>query len=373
MGIQVCVKFSLAIPALLLGWSAAHAVPLEQWTNRAMELVARFEGSDFGAITTDVDCQGLSLGKRQHTIKANSVKNIFDEVISLVGRPGMDKIVGETLGDKAAEFTLLVDESLKSQEGRLARVRAWQEVKRGDRWTDLTEGECATGSKRSVMPSAVRLKDPFGERIAAFLKDPTVVQAQRNLISRSGTVALERATCWARAARRDSQPSFQEYLFFFDYLIQNGDSFTERNALQTVVQAMQFGKEGIKAKDDPSVRQKMIQLKEWLEAGFKNMRNAGRGRDHADYARDNAARWAARFDEGAVTKDQVRLAYMALMRAMLGNNQWAYAAMNRRGTIAFGGGLVNGQDYTAQHMRELVDGAGEIDESTASSIRCPRP
>jgi hypothetical protein len=103
------------------------------------------------------------------------------------------------------------------------------------------------------------------------------------------------------------------------------------------------------------------------------MRNAGRGRDHADYARDNAARWVARFDEGVVTKDQVRLAYVGLMRAMLGNSQWAYAAMNRRGTIAFGGGLVNGQDYTSQQIREVVDGAGAIDEPTVSSIQCPRP
>jgi hypothetical protein len=38
MGIQVCVKLSVAAAALLLGWSAAHAVPLEQWANRAMDL-----------------------------------------------------------------------------------------------------------------------------------------------------------------------------------------------------------------------------------------------------------------------------------------------------------------------------------------------
>ena len=249
-------------------------------------------------------------------------------------------------------------------------MRSWQEIKRGDRWADLTESECATGSKRTVAPSAVRLKIPFGERISAFLQHPTVVQAQRNLISRSGTVALERATCWARAVRKTSQPTFQEYLFFFDYLIQNGDSFTERSALQSVVLTMQFGKDSLNAKDDPSVRQKMIQLKEWLEAGFKNMRNAGRGREHSDYARDNATRWMARFDEGLVTKDQVRLAYVGLMRAMLGNSQWAYAAMNRRGTIVFGDGIVNGQDFTAQRMRELTDDAGEIDQSSIETVQC---
>jgi hypothetical protein len=114
----------------------------------------------------------------------------------------------------------------------------------------------------------------------------------------------------------------------------------------------------------------MIQLKEWLEAGFKNMRNAGAARDHADYAKENAARWMARFNEGDITKDQVRLAYVGLMRAMLGNNQWAYAAMNRRGTIVFGNGIVNGQDYTAQRMRELMDDAGELERSAVTAVQC---
>ena len=60
------------------------------------------------------------------------------------------------------------------------------------------------------------------------------------------------------------------------------------------------------------------------------------------------------------------------MRAMLGNNQWAYAAMNRRGTIAFSNGVVNGQDYSAQSMRELMDGAGEIDQSAVGTVQCRR-
>jgi len=290
----------------------------------------------------------------------------------LVGRSELERIVGETMGDKAGDFILLIDESIAGQDARLARVRSWQEVKQGNRWIDLSEGECATGSKRSIAPAGLRLKDPFRERIVTFLQHPTVVRAQRNLISRSGKVALERAACWARTARNASQPTFQEYLFFFDYLIQNGDSFTERNTLQSAVLTIQFGKDTLSAKDDPAVRQKMVQIKEWLEAGFKNMRNAGGGRDHSDYAKENAAKWMARFDEGAVTKDQVRLAYIGLLRAMLGNNQWAYTAMNRRGTVAFGTGIVNGQNYDAQRLRELVNDAGAIDESALGSVQCQR-
>ena len=73
------------------GWSAAHAVPLEQWTNRAMDFVAKFEGSDFGAITTDIDCQGLSLGKRQHTIKGNSSRTCSKRSSAWSGARGFIK------------------------------------------------------------------------------------------------------------------------------------------------------------------------------------------------------------------------------------------------------------------------------------------
>ena len=103
-------RLAVALAACVLTWSSAKAVSIDQWTDRAMDFVAKFEGSDFGAITTDTDCQGLSLGKRQHTIKGNSVKNVFDEIISLIGRPGLEKIVSETMGDKAGDFILLIDE-----------------------------------------------------------------------------------------------------------------------------------------------------------------------------------------------------------------------------------------------------------------------
>ena len=163
MGIQVCVKLSVAIAALLLGWSAAHAVPLEQWTNRAMDFVAKFEGSDFGAITADVDCQGLSLGKKAaHDQGQFSQEHLRRSHQPSSGGQGLDKIIGETFGDKAAEFSLLVDESLKSQEGPDGPgARAGKRSSKATGGSDLTEGECATGSKRSVSPSSATLEGPL--------------------------------------------------------------------------------------------------------------------------------------------------------------------------------------------------------------------
>ena len=60
----------------------------------------------------------------------------------------------------------------------MTMVRSWQEIKQGSRWVDHTEGECATGAKRSIPPTSLRLKAPYGERIAAFLQHATVTQAQ---------------------------------------------------------------------------------------------------------------------------------------------------------------------------------------------------
>ena len=202
--------------------------------------------------------------------------------------------------------------------------------------------------------------------IAAFLQAEPVQAAQEQLIARRGRLALQRSTCWARAMQRE-RPTFQEFLFFFDYLIQNGDSFTKDGSLQNVAARMQVSSDAKLGKDGQA-HLKMIQLKEWLEADFKHMRR--HTRDHGDYAKQNAIIWSRRFTEGKVTGDQIKLAYVGLLRAMLGNNEWAYAAMNRRGTIAFGTGIVNGQHLDEMEMQKVLD-AGEIDRRTLTGTICP--
>ena len=55
---------------------------------------------------------------------------------------------------------------------------------------------------------------------------------------------------------------------------------------------------------------------------------------------------------------------------MLGNNEWAYAAMNRRGTIAFGTGIVNGRHLDEMEMQKVLD-AGAIDRPALTETVCP--
>ena len=54
---------------------------------------------------------------------------------------------------------------------------------------------------------------------------------------------------------------------------------------------------------------------------------------------------------------------------MLGNNEWAYAAMNRRGTIAFGAGIVNGRHLDEMEIRKVLD-AGDIDQRALTETVC---
>ena len=80
-------------------------------------------------------------------------------------------------------------------------------------------------------------KSGYREMIAALMRSEPVQAAQEKLIARRGRLALLRSTCWARAMQRE-RPTFREFLFFFDYLVQNGDSFTKDGSLQNVAARM---------------------------------------------------------------------------------------------------------------------------------------
>ena len=354
--------------------AGAQAATLAQWQERATGFVARYEGSAFDAVTLDMDCQGLSLGKEQYALAVNSTAELFAEIDRLAKEEdadmGLAAIVDETAGDKAAELKALIAESFAGDANRVVRARSWQQIKVGGAWVDLDEGECKTNKKRTVTTKNLRLKDGYLAALEALLAHPASVAAQGNLLARRGRLALERATCWARAARKSQTPNFQEYLFFFDYLIQNGDKFTTDGTLQLAALKIGFDDAVPEAAKDGAVRAKMLQMRDWLAADFPHMRNTARTIDHSDYAKTNAVDWFKRFEAGGIDKNQVRLAYIGLLRAMLGNNQWAYNAMNRRGTILFAGGTANGVPYSADTMRELLTGAGALDADVVAGITC---
>ncbi len=352
----------------VLGAHTASAASIAQWKEIATQFVTGFEGSRFDAITLDTDCQGLSLGKEQYAVQVNSTKEFFDE---MENSGGLATAISQAVKTQIDEITKFIAESRSGSPERLSRVRSWQQIRVDGKWQQLDEGECRTGKKRSVGQKDLRLKPGFEADLKAFLAHPISVAAQGNLITRRAARALDRSTCWARAARKSQVPSFQEYLFFFDYLTQNGDSFTASGQLQRVALQIAFDDKIADARQDPSAIQKMAQINDWLSANFPHMRNKGIPVDHGDYARTNAIEWTARFKAGEINTNQLRLAYVGLMRAMLGNNQWGYNAMNRRGTVLFGGGTANGVKYEPTVMKALTDKAGALAPSEVTSIACP--
>lgn len=358
-----CVVTLCAVPP-------AAAGALERWQETAIGFITQFEGSSFDAVTLDSDCQGLSLGKEQYAVLVNSTQELFREMDRMAGPGGVTAIVAATATQRRDEIAAFVAQSMAGDAARMPRVRSWQQIRVGDRWRDLDEGECKQGQKRSVGAKDLRLKPGFEADLKAFLKHPVSVRAQGSLVARRAAKAIDRATCWARAERNAAAPTFKEYLFFFDYLIQNGDSFTANGLLQQIALRIAFNGSIADARQDPAAVAKMAQLVDWLGADFPHMRNKAIKTDHGDYARANAAAWQARFKAGQISKSDLRLAYVGLMRAMLGNNQWAYNAMNRRGTIAFSGGLANGRTYEAGTFAALISAAGDMPPAEVQAIAC---
>jgi hypothetical protein len=353
--------------------SKVSAASLQEWEDIATKFISNFEGSAYDAITLDIDCQGLSLGKEQYALGENSTKELFDEIDKESGKDGIDGVIDQTAATHKKELKNFVALARKKAPERMDLARSWQEVRDGTEWVPLTEGECKSGKKRSLTRKDLRLDKGIEKDMAALLDSEPSRKAQNKLLARRGRMALDRSTCWALQSRNAGRPSFQEYLFYMDYLIQNGDSFTSDGTLQDAVLRMRLGDPKLEPSKNPEISAKMRQIVDWMNADFPHMRNPKLKEDHGDYARLNAVTWWKRFEAGESTQAQVQLAYLGLLRAILGNNQWAYNAMNRRGTIAFIGGKANGKPYEREAVLKLFQSAGEIDDAELKGIACAAP
>jgi hypothetical protein len=362
-----------ALVAMAIPCFSAHAVSLQDWQQRAIGVITQFEGSDYEKITTDFDCQGLTIGKGQWTFERNSVKALFDEVARSIGEPKLAALLESLEGQggggppNGKPLTAAISAARRGQTPEALRiVRSWQQQKRGEEWTGLVDGECERGHTR---PSEVRLIPDSApvNRLRLFLRHPAVVAAQETLLNNSADLALERATCWAKVVRGAWRPHFSEFLFFYDYITQNGTRWIIDSELFDMVSQLETEKDK-PAREDRYMLAKMQQIKDWLMADFPYIRSSlpPRAQTHAAFAASNAKTWFDLYQNGKLDKHQVKLLYVGLLRAMLGNNVFAYVAMNRRGTVVTGQGIVNNitHDFT-----ELYGQTGEIDQSELNKMR----
>jgi hypothetical protein len=349
-----------------------HAVSLKDWQQAAIGVIIKFEGSDYEKVTPDFDCQGLTIGKGQWAIERGSAKTLFDEVARRTGESQfvahLAALEGQ-FGDGPQSALTLTAAIAASRAGNKAEalriVRAWQQQKDGDRWGLLAETDCSTANKRTsdvrLMPDLAPIK-----RLKAFLRDPEVVAAQEALLSNTADLALERAACWAKITRNEWRPHFYEFLFFYDYLTQNGARWIDDSELFDIVNRFDL-EEGKPANEDRYMLAKMQQVRDWLQADFPYIRTAVPPSflAHAQYATQNAKIWYGFYEAGKLEKQQVKLMYVGLLRAMLGNNIFGYVAMNRRGTIVTGQGVVNN---TPHDLTLLYKQTGAIDQAEITKV-----
>ena len=359
---------SLVLLAVLA--SPGQAASLNDWQQRAVGVVIKFEGSSYEAMTADFDCQGLTVGKGQWTVEGGSAKILFDDVARRMGEAPFAAFLGRLEsqeGEASPRDTSLTAAIAAARQGNKAEalrvVRSWQQQKGATDWTALVEGDCGRSQTRSsevrFAPDAAAVK-----RLRLFLRDETVAVSQEALLNHSADQALERAICWAKVVRGDTRPKFYEFLFFYDYLIQNGGRWVNESELFDVVARFDV-EEGKPAQADRYMVAKMQQLRDWLMADFPYIRTAVPPGflAHARYAADNAKAWFGLFEAGKLDKSQVKLLYVGLLRAMLGNNVYSYVAMNRRGTVVTGQGLVNN---TPHDLAPLSAQSGDLDRAEIS-------
>ena len=217
---------------------------LDEWTVPAISAVSLFEtGSiaQYGKIATDFDCQGLSMGILQWTINSGGVYQLFNKVDN--------EVIKEKMGDSYNEFekflTLLNQGHNKSDYSELIEfVRQWQ-TPRFDR---AAANLCSINRARGPL-----LFKPEKEKL---LNNISALLQSQPLIDRQNALAREKARCVYHVAKawhmrlesgqfqtffktcKEAQltevakkapdgatmdhPSFRDFLFFYDVIVQVG-------------------------------------------------------------------------------------------------------------------------------------------------------
>lgn len=340
----IAVAASLAAPA-------AQADTLEAWRKAADRVIAIYEQSSAGekeydAVSPDFDCQGLSLGSKQWPFRNGSIRRI----LSQLSKADLERTVRDTMPTHGDVF-------LRAAEQSLARRHA--EARRTTLQLQRVQNSGCQG------PKGVGLKAGVQAEIGAWLTTPEVLAAQQADERRISDKAVALAVCWAERIGGPRPPAFNEYLFFYDFLTQNGGAWVEDYILIDAFDTVDYRQYG--KGEAELVAEKMSVIIQFYETDWRVSFAKGYLRD----AKKNAAVLQARLEAGAIGESEVGLLLIKLFRNILGNTPFGLTSMNRGVISLTGQGAVNGAVYD---VRDEIAARSALSPGEApQGLSCRRP
>jgi hypothetical protein len=220
---------------------------VERWTAPAVSLVSMYENgtfSEFGSITTDFDCQGLSVGILQWTVGTGSILRLFEGID--------DSFIRTQMEDNYADLAILLstlkeDQSKHNYQNSLSIVRKWQTPS----FDEAATAACAARRSRPGTAFAPE-KQKLYDHLVGLLESKPFKDRQNELASEKAVCVYRLAQAWnARLLRPENQqfrkyfsacqnaedalksippeelaalppPEFSHFVFFYDIVVQTG-------------------------------------------------------------------------------------------------------------------------------------------------------
>lgn len=157
------------------------------------------------------------------------------------------------------------------------------------------------------------LKPKAKAELRALMATPEMRAQQAARIDRVAQTALDQATRW----NRNAQPSKRMFCWFFDLVTQNGglDGLSRTEVTEFIAAT------GTQRTDD-------------LICDFLRGQRGNSG--HIRDAHKNADAW-----RNKANGDKLEILAMSYLRSKTASSTWRHVVLNRKGTIAMGGGWVN--------------------------------
>jgi hypothetical protein len=265
--------------------SPPTAVPTD-WHASATKITPGFEvsGDPYEGVSGDFDRMGISCGALQWNIGKGSLQPMVVAVGSDVVRAAMPQLGSQMWS--ACTSPLQVG---------LGIVRSWQ--------------------------SGTKLTPPAKAELRKLMGTAEMRAEQDRRIAKVAERAFALADKWAQSGGKDG-PSKREFLWFFDLVTQNGslEGITRRHV------------ENFIALNAPGRADDAIC--DYL-AGLSG--TSGHIRD----AHKNAALWRNQADA-----EKLELLVLSYLRSGSADARWRHVVLNRKGSIAMGGGWVNSGNYS---------------------------